>query len=454
MEKSLITIEYEVPGFSDCFYRYSSDQSLLDADVIIFEPEKFDSDSGKASYDESYSDQLKRDTEHWRKELATALEYGKTVFLIFRKYQLATVYTGRKELKGTRTINYVEDYSNYEFLPIALPAIVSKSGTEIVFTGNPAFSEFWKEFKKYLRYESYLNDNITTPIFVTKTGERPIGGVFKLGKGNLVLIPPPVYDQEKFITKNKKKEDIWTKPALEFGRSLVKALFDIDKILKAGLQRTPPPSWVDSPIYSSTEEEDANSAVKKASQDIEKLLKEKEELIKNLANTRQPKDLLFETGKSLENAVTEALNFLGYSAENYNDGNLELDQVIVSPEKKRFIGECEGKDTSAVSIDKFRQLEENIQSDLQRDDVTEPAIGILFGNGFRLTKPEDRQEQFTTKCLTSAKRGTILVRTADLYPIVRYLRENKDDIFAKACRDAIAASKGTVVKFPPTPSNK
>lgn len=158
--------------------------------------------------------------------------------------------------------------------------------------------------------------------------------------------------------------------------------------------------------------------------------------------------MLYEKGKALENAINRAFRILGYTSENFNDGTLEIDHVIISPEGERFIGECEGKDTSAISIDKFRQLEENIQSDLQREEVEAPAIGILFGNGFRLTKPEDRSEQFTTKCLNSAKRGTILIRTPDLYKVAKYLSENKDDEYAKACRDAILAGKGSIVNFP------
>jgi hypothetical protein len=90
------------------------------------------------------------------------------------------------------------------------------------------------------------------------------------------------------------------------------------------------------------------------------------------------RDLLFEKGKLLENAISVALETLEYKAENYNDGNLELDHVITSPEGDRFIGEAEGKDTSAVNIDKFRQLAVNIHEDLQREEIENPAIGILL----------------------------------------------------------------------------
>ena len=153
------------------------------------------------------------------------------------------------------------------------------------------------------------------------------------------------------------------------------------------------------------------------------------------------RDLLFEKGKTLENAIGIALEILGYKAENYNDGNLELDHIVTSPEGDRFIGEAEGKDTSAINIDKFRQLAVNIQEDLQRDEVENPAIGILFGNGFRLTRPSERAEQFTTRCINTAKSSNCtLVRTIDLFRVAKYVKESKDENFTKSCREVIKSS--------------
>lgn len=87
---------------------------------------------------------------------------------------------------------------------------------------------------------------------------------------------------------------------------------------------------------------------------------------------------------------------------------------------------------------------------IDREEVDTPAKGILFGNGFRLTPPEEREEQFTTKCLVNAKRlGTALVRTADLYKVaVHILDKPGDEAFKEACRLAIENTTGEVVSFP------
>src|SRR5439155_24652809 len=158
MPRKLISVEYEIPGFSNTHITYSSEQSLLDADVVVFQPMELSDGTQKPSYSESGSFQLQQSAKHWERELSVALEYGKTIFLILGKYQIGSVETGQTEIKGRTRINYVRDYSNYEFLPAQLPSMTAKSGTEIAFTGDPTFAIFWKELKIHLKYECYFNE--------------------------------------------------------------------------------------------------------------------------------------------------------------------------------------------------------------------------------------------------------------------------------------------------------
>ena len=118
-----------------------------------------------------------------------------------------------------------------------------------------------------------------------------------------------------------------------------------------------------------------------------------------------------------------------------------------------MIGEAEGKDNSAIGIDKFRQMESNIYEDFQREDITEIASGILFGNGFRMLDPKQRDTQFTDKCLINAKRlKTVLVQTSDLYPIATYLQDHpEDENFKEKCRGVLENASGDIAVFPLPP---
>jgi len=465
MEKKVITIGYQIPGKSDLYKAYSTNQSLLDADIIVFQAD-FDSYrlhgdystyNGKDCYSTDDSFRLQEDTRHWRKELLTALDSGKTVIVVFKKFENFFIHTGEKQYSGTgrnaRTTNIVTEYNNYNFFPVALPPIISKEGKEITFKGGAVFALLWKEFQKYFKYESYLDGKVLNPLFITKTGDKAVGALFKVGAGNLVLIPPLAYDEKKFIKYDEKKEkQIWTKEALQFGERLFKILLDIDKTLKEGGDKTPPPAWISEGNFQLSEEIKINAELDSYNKQIEEIVIKKGKLAKELDQMIKLKDLLFENGKPLENAIIASLKILGYQAENYNDGNLELDQIIISPEGQRFIGEAEGKDNSAVNIDKFRQLTSNIQEDLQREEVSAPAVGILFGNGYRLEKPELRKEQFTEKCINVAKSSNcILIRTSDLFRVAKFVKESNNQVFAESCRETIKNSIGNIVNFPEEP---
>ena len=354
MGKKIITIGYEIPGHRDWYFSFSSDQSLLDADIVVFEANfrGYTRDylepnfRGKPLYDTDSSFKLQECSRRWNRELATALKAGKTVFVFFKKFEEIYVYTGDKKFSGTgknaRTTNMVTEYDNYRFLPMELSGTIeSSNGKEISSSGHPAFSSFWDTFGNYLRYESYLDGKVSTPLFVTKTGDKVVGALFKVaGGGNLVLLP---------VLENYERK-------LEFGSKLVKAFVDIDKALRNDDTRTPPPEWTNYDNFQLAREQTMRKEVERKSEEISKLTSERSKLLKEIEKEGRLRDLLFETGKALENVVIYALEILGYKAENYDDGDLELDQVINSPEGDRFIGETEGKDKSAVGADKIRQL--------------------------------------------------------------------------------------------------
>jgi hypothetical protein len=159
--------------------------------------------------------------------------------------------------------------------------------------------------------------------------------------------------------------------------------------------------------------------------------------------------LLYEQGKPLEVAVLEALQLFGFQASGHNEGGSEFDAVF-SSEEGRFLGEVEGKDNRSVNIDKFSQLERNISEDFQRDEVSEHARGVLFGNAFRLRAPTEREQPFTAKCLAAAVRlKAALICTPDMFEPARYLKSSPSAEYAEACRKAIFDAEGAIVVFPP-----
>lgn len=454
---SLMTVGFEIPGHSDKLHRYSSSQSLLDSDIVLFEATFDDYHSGedfqgKPLFDERRSFQIQDDTSHWRTEITAAVRDGKTVFVIAGKLQSVFLHTGGVAYSGTgrnaRSTRNVVPTDNYQALPLKLPSIIPKGGTQLVFANVPLFARFWREFKDYLSYECYFDGSIGQPLFFTRTGSKIVGSIIKSNQGNIVLLPPIRYPRNKFITR-KGSTPAWTKEALAFGERLFEVLIDIDSALRGERETTPPPDWAQSPAYQTQSEKSLIKEIAESSAQIETLMEQKSALLRSLDEEGTLRNLLFESGKPLEDGVIEALKILGYSAEGYSDGSLEIDQIAVDPEGSRFVGETEGKDSSAINIDKFRQLTSNIHEDALRDEVAEPAMGVLFGNAYRLEPLSERADYFTTKCLTTARDfNVVLIRTPDLFRVAQYVKETGDLEYAKRCREIILAGRGQIVEFP------
>jgi hypothetical protein len=460
MTKRISLVEFRIPGYDQDSHEFRSSQSLLDADIVVFRPDissylsYVESYRGFPSLSEDSSFRLKNASNHWRKDLLTFVNEGKTAFILLSEYQQVYAKTGEKTYSGTgrntRTTNIVALFDNFQCLPLDLPSVVAKTGTTILFKGNATFSSLWKAFEDFFEYECYFEKPIGEVLFTTKTGSKTVGALIRSDAGGaIVLLPNIIYDEEAFTTKNKKGEDLWTKDALAFGNRLIQHLVDIDNALRSEVQKSPPPDWTSADEFKLRVEVDLTHRIEQLNAEIDGLRGKKERLESELSDVGILRALVFEKGKPLEAAVIRALRILGFTAESYEDDGLQLDQVIVSPEGDRYIGESEGRDGAAINIEKFRQLATNIQEDLERDDVLSAAKGILFGNAFRLLPLQQRPEYFTAKCTNNAVRsGTVLIPTPELFRVAKAVSETGDMEFARRCRQAISSNTGGLIKFP------
>lgn len=472
-EKIITTVGFQIPGNSDFYVDFSSKKSLMDSDVVAISPKlpyyKHSSVGdgfyqGKPCYGESGSFQLKEDLKHWRNEIINSLKSGKSVFLFLDEKEDFFVETGLRSYSGTgrnrsTTVN-VEPSDNYKLLPVFIGEVTSASGKIIIPSNIKVFQDLYESFKTDFAYSIYLEDIPAMQIAYTgKDRTKVLGGVIKYRGGNLILLPSLEINEDKFteIKTNKKgkEEEKWTKEGVGFGSKLIDALLKIDKFVHTDSDKTAPPDWVQNDKYILAKEKKIKDEINQNQKTISNLSDENERLNNSLLEATQLKDLLYEQGKPLEKAVINALKLLGFHAESYDDGTLELDQIIMGPEKIRCIGECEGKDTRDISIDKMRQLTDNLNEDFFRDEIEEKALGILFGNPERFKNPSERGLDFTKKCKNAAEREEVsLVKTADLFDAAKYVLENRDDNFRKLCREAIYNEVGKIVTFPKIPTKK
>lgn len=457
-KKHILTVGFEICSQEVESSDYRSDQSLLDWDIVLFKPEigdfvsYADTFQGKACLSDDRSFRLREQTEHWRREIKSAVDSGKLVIVYLTDLNVVSIATGEKRFSGTgrnqKVTRIVSDYDNYRSIPADLKPVKTK-GREIKLAAQHSdiISTYWQEFSDRSTYKVII-DGVRSPCLVTKHGDKPVGAILrsKNSSGALVLLPDIDFCPPGFL--NEAEE--WTDQAQRFAVNFIKSIVSLEKAVRASIEATPEPDWAKDEVFKLNYEKKAVEELLRVETKLETAQAAKEKIIAKIRDVGRLRNLLFEKGKPLEYAVLDALKIIGFDASQYDDGRSEFD-VVFEAKEGRLIGEIEGKDNKAINIDKLRQLALNIHEDLEREDVEVPAKGVLFGNAFRLQPLTERSEHFTTKCLSAAgTSSTALVFTPDLFAIARYLADNRDSRFAAKCRKAMLNSIGRVA-FPAIP---
>ena len=474
--KTILTVACEIPGGLGEYAEFNSRTSLLDADFVLFCPTlgRYDYSSedyqGKPLLTDTSSFQLQGAISHWRKELSDFLNAGKTIFMILSDFEQVYVMTGKKQYSGTgrnrQTTHLVRPLSNYDLLPFPAEIVESKGTLMLLQSGESLLREYWQQFGAESEYYVHIEkSDLLRPHVFTRHGGRIVGGIFRNKSGGaLVVLPWVDFYRQEFFSGKREDEDgedtdddveekqTWTPKAIEWGEKYLKTLESLDNTIRSQSETTPIPQWAQDDKFRTNQETALSVELVQIQTKISDLEKKREKVEEQLANAGSLKRLLFEQGHALENAILEAMRLMGFVAKTYRDSDFEFD-VVLECSEGRYIGEVEGRDSKPISIDKMRQLEVNIHEDLSRDEVSDPAKGILFGNAYRLSPPSDRPaEHFTAKCMKAAERnGTVLIRTCDLFEVAKALVDKPDAEFAALCRKAILNTVGKEVRFPVPP---
>ena len=468
--KDILTINCEIPGGFGHKLDFFEKKSLLDGDFVLYSTGLMFSNTlasklyrGRPLLSGQASRTCTEAIDHWRNEIGAALDVGKTVFVLMA--ELDQYYLMRRESSSNKVMSGadVSLWTNYSILPFNM-RVVHSEGREIALSqGDNILREYWDNFGDASSYQVYIDSTHHrgydyTPLLTSRDGGRILGAIYRNSSGG-VLIALPWIDLARGEFFDECSDDvqddsafIWTSEAKDWGSKFLRTLTSIEEKLRQSGEHIQPPNWVSDANFMTLEEMKLRKSLADLEDHIVALQNEKKEANARLNEEASMKALLYAQGRPLEDAILSAMRLLGFEAEHFSNAESEFDGVFKCPEG-RMIGEAEGKDSRPIHVDKLRQLSTNIIEDFDRDEVTEQAVGLLFGNAYRLIEPAQREsEQFTPKCKQLAKTlSAVLIRTSDLFEVAKAIADGADENFAKDCRRAIFSTKGGEVQFPAVP---
>ena len=119
-----------------------------------------------------------------------------------------------------------------------------------------------------------------------------------------------IRDREHTYYNEKEDKYFWTKEAVNLGENLIQSLLEIDKNLTTSSNKTPMPEWATVEEFTTSKAKSIEQSIETNNKKILELTESNNNLNNLLLEENKLKDLLFETGKLLEDAVTNALVIL------------------------------------------------------------------------------------------------------------------------------------------------
>ena len=386
------------------YEKFRSDATLLDYDVVIWDPETtiyeyrtgldHDTYRGLPCLDDDDSVRFVDDVKRRGEEIRQLLELGRTVVLFASGPACCYVDTGERQVSGTgrntRTTRVVREVDLFSVLPFKF-APVTASGKHAELRAGEPFAGFWRKTADLLEYRAYFDIAKAAPLLVIAHTDRTVGALARHGLGFVLVLPAPYWDQEQDT---------------DFEEDEAKLLEALEELILQLRQETGDftlPAW--SSAYR-LPGEDAHRTELAASERVRDEILGQIDAQKNALATLDQRKLLFTgTGLALETQAKAAFRALGFTVTDAAPGR---DDFIATRADTVAVVEVKGVAKSGAEKH-AAQLEKWVAGHYEQHG--QQPKGILVVNAYADTHLEQRTDpSFPDQMLPYSKgRGHALV---------------------------------------------
>ena len=378
---------------------YGSSASMLDYDVVLWEPEQVLAEylnhyytttyQGLHSFDEDGSFELLRAASRRRAEMTKFLELGRTLVIVVPADLSWFIDTGQRTTSGTgrnqKITRHVRSMNIAELLPVQLQVSAAQGDEMELKLGEP-FAGFWRSQRDRLYYSAVITAQPGTVAATVERTDMPVAAIVREGNGTVVLIPTVWWpDVRRDDVEDEEDGSITRSERRAMDEALTDALLQLVTELRAQSGEYSLPKWAAAVHLPAEPEQRADLR-----QLQERLAKTQEAVDARRAaiGRLEERKLLFTgTGVALEHIVEEALQALGFDVEAGEPGRTDRH---LSLGERRAVIEIKGKSKSAAEKDSA-QLEKWVAGYHAEHEV-QPK-GFLLVNGWRELPLDERESK-------------------------------------------------------------
>lgn len=306
------------------------------------------------------------------------------------------------------------------------PYLVPAFGTQVVVTDSASpYAPFIDGYRQWFHYRAYFSERWPefasgAHVFSRSVGSAAVGVEFRHGPGRIVFLPA-----------------MFEVPAGDPRFKLASTLLEC---LRSSVHEAPAGEV---PDWTSEIELPGLTALQQAEDEAARRLQEADQQHSEAQARRNQvaryRSLLWQEGRwGLELVVRDAFHLLGFTVNFDLDRPAELQADGVTA----FL-EVEGATDQVVEYPYFR-----LQKRLERDllETRQPKKGIIVVNGFRLTPPGERGQQYTDALrVASENYRYALLTTRQLLELVRAALSDNSDESLRQLRSRVLATDGPML---------